>query len=57
MFNKITLGKFLPQRRQERKEKSFYVSPNLACFAPLRETSVFRFPNREYAEKFKNIFG
>ncbi|HSE88791.1 MAG TPA: hypothetical protein VLJ79_21415, partial [Candidatus Binatia bacterium] len=41
MFDKKTLRHFLPPRRQERKEKSFFISPNLARFASLRETSVF----------------
>src|SRR5262245_23419777 len=47
MFDKITLRKFLPPRRQARKGKSIYVSPNFASFARLRDT----FCNREFMDK------
>ena len=56
MFNKMTLRKFLPPRRQERKEKSFYTSPNLACFASLRESSSPSFCNSRSNPNFKYLW-
>ncbi len=36
MFNRTTSTKFFAPRRQDRKEKYFPISPNLAFFASLR---------------------
>jgi hypothetical protein len=41
--NGITSKHFIAPRRQERKEKHDPISPNLACFASLRESSFGRF--------------
>jgi hypothetical protein len=43
MFNGTTSTIFIAQRCQEHKEKNYPISPNLASFAPLRETAIIRF--------------
>ena len=55
MFNRTTSTKFFAPRRQDRKEKYFPISPNLACFAPLRlapwnilSTEALSFHSRHY---------
>ncbi len=47
MFNRTTSTKLFAPSCQDRKEKYFPISPNLAPFAPLRESSFIRsFPYR-----------
>jgi hypothetical protein len=41
--------------RAQRK-KNLPLAPNLACFAPLRESSFFRFRNPKFNSKFANTF-
>ncbi len=55
MFNIMTSTKFFAPRRQDRKEKYFPISPNLASFAPLRlapwnilSTEALSFHSRYY---------
>jgi hypothetical protein len=57
MFNRTISIKFFAPRRQARKEKYFSISPNLASFAPLRESSFIRFPKRKFWGKDSNMFG
>ena len=56
MFNRTTSTKFFAPRRQDRKEKYFPISPNLASFAPLRlapwnilSTEALSFHSRHYS--------
>jgi hypothetical protein len=55
MFIRTTSTKFFAPRRQDRKEKYFPISPNLASFAPLRlapwnilSTEALSFHSRHY---------
>ncbi len=52
MFNRTNSTKIFAPRRQVGKENSFPISPDLASFAPLRESSFIRFRKR----KFNGIF-
>jgi len=50
-------SEFIAPRRQERKERHLPISPNLARFASLRESSFCRFRDPNIQQKISNIFG
>src|SRR5262245_5897594 len=44
MFNRMTFRTFIAPRRQARKERLIFISPNLSALASLRESQVFLIP-------------
>jgi hypothetical protein len=56
MANRTISKKIFAPRRQAGKEKSLSFSPNLASFAPLRESSLIRAPQCNFRGKISHRF-